>query len=201
MAATSFIRSLFSTPSPKYDDFLVGNAAYNPSSFESIATATGTGSSGTITFSSIPSTYQHLQIRYIGRSDAAAVDRTITMRFNSDSGSNYAYHHLYGNGSTVTANGTSTTGVLIRSVTAASAAANVMGVGVIDIHDYASTTKNKTSRILSGLDGNTASTDYQIVLTSGLWINTSAINSITLIPSTGNWTTTSTFALYGIKGA
>ena len=48
---------------PKYRSMLAGNAAYVPSSYESIASATGTGSSGTITFSSIPSTYQSLQLR------------------------------------------------------------------------------------------------------------------------------------------
>ena len=47
-----------------------------PSSFESIATVSGTGSSGTITFSSIPATYKHLQIRYIGKTN------DVKFRFN-----------------------------------------------------------------------------------------------------------------------
>lgn len=171
-------------------------------SFESIATATGTGSSGTISFTSIPSTYKHLQIRYIARSDAAATDRTITVRFNSDSGSNYAYHNLYGDGSAATSSGASTTtGMIQRSITAASATASIMGVGIIDIHDYASSTKNKTLRSFTGVDANTASTDWKVSLNSGLWVNTNAITSISLIASSGNFTTASTFALYGIKGA
>jgi hypothetical protein len=36
---------------------------------------------------------------------------------------------------------------------------------------------------------------------SGLWVNTSAITSITLTHSASNFTTASQFALYGVKGA
>lgn len=171
-------------------------------SFESIATATGTGSSGTITFSSIPSTYKHLQIRYIGRSDEVATVRNLNIRLNGDTGTNYVYHNLTGDGSTATAAGvTAVAQMLVRPIPAASASANIMGAGIIDIHDYASTTKNKTVRTFVGADANTASTDWKVSLFSGLWLNTAAITSISLIAQSGNFTTDSTFALYGIKGA
>lgn len=176
----------------------------DPSATFLIQRVAGTGSSGTITFSSIPSTYTHLQIRYIARSDAATTNRTITIRLNSDSASNYAYHNLYGDGASVTASGANaTTGMIQRVIPAASATSNVMGVGLIDIHDYASTTKNKTLRSITGTDCNgiAPSTDWQISLQSGLWVNTNAITSISLISSTGNFTTASTFALYGVKGS
>ena len=171
-----------------------------PTAFESIATATGTGSSGTITFSSIPSTYQHLQIRILGRTSSTS--RAGLIRFNSDTGSNYAYHELTGNGSTAGASGgasaTEFTGVWVAS---SSEATNVHGVSIIDIHDYASTTKNKTTRAFSGMNNNGTATTERIYLFSGLWINTNAINSISIVAGSGNWTTSSTFALYGIKGA
>jgi hypothetical protein len=68
--------------------------------------------------------------------------------------------------------------------------------GIIDIHDYASTTKNKTTRMFGGIDKNGSG---EVSLFSGLWRNTSAITSINIYMSSGNWTTDSTFSLYGIK--
>lgn len=52
----------------RYTDMLAGNSFWNPWSpstdYDSIATTTvGAGGAASITFSSIPSTYQHLQIR------------------------------------------------------------------------------------------------------------------------------------------
>jgi hypothetical protein len=166
--------------------------------FESIATATGTGSSGTITFSSIPSTYQHLQLRWTSR--VATTFSTIRIRFNSDTGSNYAYHDLVGGGASASASGSaSQTFGYLGGSPGTSYSSNITSVGIVDIHDYASTTKNKTIRNFSGFDTNG---DGSIYLTSSLWMNTNAINTITLTnAANSNWTTLTTFALYGIKGA
>lgn len=168
--------------------------------FESIATATGTGSSGTITFSSIPSTYQHLQLRWVSRSSRAVTADNMRISFNGAT-STYADHILYGDGATAAAAGqTALTYITLQdATTGASATASIMGVGLLDIHDYASTTKAKTIRSIHGNDRNGAGV---IALSSGLWTTTSAINSISIVVgSTGNFTTSSTFALYGIKGA
>ena len=177
-----------------------GGAGGAAGSYESIATATGTGASGTITFSSIPSTYSSLQIRVLSRS--SSVGRNIQVRFNSDTGANYAQHNLRGNGASAAASGAASTTEIEAGWIATSAdATNVMGVSIIDIHDYASTTKNKTLRAISGLDNNGGTTNERIYLYSGLWMNTTAVNSISLISNSGNWTTASVFSLYGIKGA
>ena len=179
---------------------LLESGAGGGGSYESIATATGTGSSGTITFSSIPSTYSSLQIRVMTRSSSTG--RNIQVRFNSDTGANYAEHNLRGNGSTAAASGSaSTTSIESGWIATSADATNVMGVSLIDVHDYASTTKNKTLRAMSGLDNNGATTNERIYLYSGLWMNTAAINSISIISNSGNWTTSSVFSLYGIKGA
>ena len=165
------------------DSLLAGNASFIPTSYESIATATGTGSSGTITFSSIPSTYTSLQIRYTNRMGAAG--DSILMRFNSDSGTNYARHAFYGTGSVVTASAQS-------SVTATNIGSWFNGadttqpqVGIIDIHNYAVTTQN------SG----------DVDLVSGLWMNTAAVSTITFSVVGNTFSTGSTFSLYGIKAA
>lgn len=174
--------------------------------YESIATATGTGSSDTITFSSIPSTYVSLQVRMItkGTSTASSGANDAYLTLNGDTGSNYAYHALYGDGSAAGAYGvTSSTAIRIQRAVQTSNATNnnIMGVSIFDIHDYASTSKNKTVRNISGTDTNGAAS-AEMWLSSGLWMSTSAINSITLKSTgTGNWTTSSVFSLYGIKGA
>jgi hypothetical protein len=173
--------------------------------FESIASATGTGSSSEITFSNIPATYQHLQIRGIGRLDVGTGGVTSRIRLNSDTGSNYASHLLYGNGTSALATSvtSSSVGMYIGRIPGDLATSNVVGSFIIDIHDYASTTKYKTVRVFNGVDNNAADTDFWVSMTSGLWMSTSAINSLTIYSSnaTYNWTTQTQIALYGVKGA
>jgi hypothetical protein len=174
------------------------------SSYESIASATGTGSSGTITFSSIPQTYASLQLRYIGRLSAAYDFFTdANIYFNGVRGTSYAYHVLQGTGSSATAGGATgqANGFVVKSVSGASIASNIMGVAIVDIHNYASTTQNKTVRAFSGGDSNSAVNSAGVALSSSLFIDTTAITSISLLTDGGNWTTDSQFALYGIKGA
>jgi len=168
-------------------------------SFESIASATGTGSSGTITFSSIPSTYSHLQLRCTARSSSGLSTDYIIIRLNNDTTANYTYHGIEGDGSTGIGFGaTGETAGFSVQVTGAGATSNIMGTAIIDISDYASTNKNKTIRHFGGDDKNGSGL---IGLRSNLWLNTSAINRIDIISyRAANWTTSSTFALYGIKG-
>lgn len=172
---------------------------YN-NSYESIATSAG--GSATITFNSIPSTYQHLQLRALVRvtSGTSGTDN-FGFRLNSDSGSNYAYHYLSGTGAVTAASaGTSQTGMLVRDmIPRNSFTASVYGVLIIDILDYANTSKYKTTRTLSGMDGNGSGT---VALNSGLWQSTSAVTSISLYdfdnPSY-SFSSDSSFALYGLK--
>ena len=183
---------------PKRKTVLAGNDVILGGSYDSIATANGTGSSGTITFSSIPSTYSHLQIRYIGRTSATGVTQTtLRMRVNGYT-STYPLHRVLGNGTAASAYGSNTEVYLqdVISVATNSATASVFGVGVIDILDYANTNKYKTVRTLSGTDNNGGG---EIIFGSGLYQQTTAISSITLEANGVNWLTNSSFALYGIK--
>jgi len=160
-------------------------------SYDSIATVTASGGETSLTFSSIPQTYKHLQIRYIARSTSGGVSN-ITSTFNSSS-TGYAYHGLYGDGTSALAQAASSTVNLLTGVI--NSTANIFSVGVIDILDYANTNKYKTLRDLNGADWNGSG---YAVLYSGLWQNTAAINSI----SFGNATFAqyTSFALYGVKG-
>jgi hypothetical protein len=168
-------------------------------SYESIATALGTGSSGIITFSSIPSTYKHLQIRAIVRNTGSGSnEQTLLITTNSDTGANYATHRLAGNGSVAYAQSyTSGTAIAPYFNPENGKTSNTYGAFVIDLLDYANTSKNKTFRILGGVDFNGSGS---IGLVSGAWFNTSAISSITLTSGGGSWTTATHFALYGIRG-
>jgi len=183
---------------------LAGNAAYDPAATWLIQRVNGTGSSGTITFSSIPQNYKHLQIRMLTRDTTnfgtiatAYADLTL----NGDTGSNYTWHALTGNGSSAGAVGSinEVKALTARCVTSPTIDSNIYGAGIIDIHDYASTSKFKTIRTFGGVDGNAANTQYQVTLTSNLWRSTSAVTSITFTASTA-WATGSTFALYGMVG-
>jgi hypothetical protein len=168
--------------------------------FESIATATASGSSATLEFTSIPSTFQHLQIRMLTRSTRAAASSNIFIGFNSDTTTgNYYGHMLQGDGASATAAakiGTSTS--FMSATSAASNTAGIFSGVVIDVLDYKDTNKYKTSRGLSGYDANGSGLIY---LASGLWMNTNAITSIQLTDALGNFASGSVAALYGIRSA
>ena len=168
--------------------------------FSSIATVTvGSGGSSSISFTSIPSTYTHLQIRAISRGANSAANDEPTMQFNGDTGSNYyTYHQIFGDGTSAFAN-SGGTGSKINYIfgPAGSALANSFAASILDILDYSNTNKNKTVKNLEGFDVN-GSGGY-IVFRSGFWINTAAISSITLTPQTGSFAQYSSFALYGIR--
>lgn len=164
-------------------------------SFESIATWSSSGSS--VTFTTIPSTYKHLQIRFYADLDTA--DRVLRMRINGVSTTGtYAKHGLEGNGTTASAYGVNSSSATWLDVGYVVTAGSQPAVAVIDIPDYADTTKYKTARILAGNDQNGAGL---VGLYSGLYMSTSAISSIEFtINGSGNFATGSHFALYGIKG-
>ena len=169
---------------------LASSRLVSTNSYESIQTVSLGSSQATITFSSIPSTYKHLQIRY--SANCTATGNPI-VRFNSDTGSNYAWHIVYGNGTSAAAVAGATQSFMYLGTTYQNT--SVFNGGVIDILDYASSNKTKTMRALCGAENNSAG---EVGLFSGLWNSTSAISSVTI--TLANFTQYSSFALYGIKG-
>ena len=196
MAVTSFSNSGIRSGS-KRNKFWDQSAVEN--SFFSIDTVTvGSGGAASVTFSSIPQTYTHLQIRGILRGDRVVTDSEFNIRINGDSGTNYSYHNLTGDGASATSGGTANgTDANIGFNPGASETASIFGVMIIDFLDYANTNKYKTWRSLVGYDGNG---NGRVRLGSGNWRSTNAITSITFNPSANNFTEYSSFALYGIKG-
>ena len=180
---------------------LVGNPVIMPGSYESIATAT-VGSGGVVEFTSIPSTYSHLQIRAITRNSSGSTDVSdLLMQVGSansaDTGTNYSRHEISGNGSTVGVNGAANSSFIFVSPSPRNGnTSGIFGAFVLDILDYSNTNKNKTFRILSGTDMNGTGYNY---FASGNWRNTAAINYIKLYISSVNFVTGTQFALYGVN--
>ena len=168
--------------------------------FESIATVSLSSTPGTVSFTSIPNTYEHLQLRMLTRETSNLYTNTASLifNFNSDGAGNYARHQVRGTGATVTAAAlTSTTNPAFGYHPGGGAAAGIFGATVVDILDYKNTNKYKTVRSLNGNDSNGAGT---VGVFSDVWMNTAAITSIQIIADQ-SFTANSRFALYGIKGA
>ena len=158
----------------------------------------GSGGASSITFSSIPQTFTHLQIRLTCRSDYAGTVASNFFRFNGDAGSNYPYHNVLGDGSTASSSG-STAGTVgyFGNMIASTSTANVFTSCIADILDYANTNKYKTLRNLQGFDANGSG---QVYLASSLWMSTAAITSILLVSGGGaNYVAGTRADLYGIQ--
>ena len=174
-------------------------AAFHPAaaalnSYESIQTiSVGAGGQASASFTVIPATYTHLQVRYINTT--STVNQNLNVTFNSDSGSNYSWHRLLGDGASAVADASSTTTAMMIGRSGGNSTS--FAGGVIDVLDYANTSKYKTARSLYGTDQNGSGL---IFLSSGLWQNTAAISTLTITPASGNFAQYSSFALYGIKG-
>lgn len=193
---------------PRYSNFWDGTAVYAPwnnvGSYDALATYTvGAGGVSSVTFSGISSDYTHLQIRILAATDRAtyAIDNMF-VTLNGDTGSNYSFHSLEGNGSSASS-GSAANNTDVRTGTlSSSAASNVFTASIVDILDYANTNKYKTTRSLSGFDVNGTVSGYGgfIQLYSSSWRSTNPVTSITFNRQTGsNFLQYSQFAIYGVK--
>jgi hypothetical protein len=163
--------------------------------YDSIATTTiGAGGATSVTFSSIPQGYTHLQIRCMVLTSSQS---NLLVRFNGEStGTNYALHQLQGNGSTASSEAQSSESR--ARICLLNPNPSYPAVSITDILDYTNTSKATTIKTLWGADAAAVDTQARVGVTSGLWANTAAITSIQLYDS--NFTQYSQFALYGIKG-
>lgn len=166
--------------------------------YELISTTTLGSDTSSVTFSSIVSTYKQIQIRYAARTDYGNSFDQIYMRMNADTGANYRDHYLTGTGSAVNSGTSGANGITLGWLAGNTATSDAFGAGIVDVLDYVSSSKYTTSRTLAG--SNNGATN-RVYLQSGLWLNTAAITSLTLLPVYGsNFKTGSRFSLYGIKG-
>jgi len=179
--------------------------AASTSSYQSIATVTASGGETSLVLNSIPSTYVAIQIRGMYK-DTSTTDYgfgvNLLGRANSIT-SGYTKHNLYGNGSAAVASGATGESYVNFGgcyMSSGGSYTSMFSPIIIDIHNYASTTQNKTIRYITGNDANQASTNRVISLGSNLIQSTAAISSFTFYPADSGFAAGSTFALYGIKG-
>jgi len=171
-----------------------------PSTYEKVATNTLGSSSTTVTFSSISGSYTDLvcianvQVNLGGGP---------VITFNSDTGSNYSITRLYGDGTSVASNrSSSATNLDLGTGGQASITANQYSPYIFHFMNYSNATTYKTSLLRLSSAGGGFSGAGEIDQCVGLWRNTNAITTITLTCSNSrNFQTGSSFTLYGIKAA
>jgi hypothetical protein len=180
---------------PKFNDIWDGRSAVG--GMDALGVVLLSTAASSVTFSSIPQTYTHLQIRGICKTTTSGSNiASIGGRFNSDTGSNYAKHFLNGSGSAGASGGSASQTSMFFGTESPAGPTSVFASNVIDILDYANTNKYKTTRSFSGADQNGSGF---VQFMSGLWMNTVAVTSITILAGVDNFDQYSSFALYGIK--
>jgi hypothetical protein len=183
-----------------------GNLWSPGTDFDSITgtVTVGAGGASSITFSSIPATYKHLQIRCIARDTGTLADwNLLSATFNGDTAANYSSHGVRAYGATADiypvgfANASNMEIGLLPS--SFSGYGTSYAATVFEILDYSNTNKYKTFRSINGSDTNSATYGYAN-FGSGNWRSTTAVSSITISAVGRTLAQHSHFALYGIKG-
>lgn len=178
-------------------------AAGAAGAYELLETQILTSNQNSVIFSNLNSTYgstyKHLQVRMAARGTRNDTNTLIQVIMNGiETNGNYAFHFLQGTGSAVTSNASANINSIdLYGIPSATATANNFGAVVLDILDAFSTNKNKTVRALSGFTG----TSETINLTSGVFLSTSAITSLTFEDRFAQVATGTRISIYGLRSA
>jgi len=171
-----------------------------PNTYTLIASNTLSSSAASVTFSSIPSTYTDLVLRYAARSDTSTTSLNITL--NSDTATNYSSTYVYGDGTNaVSGRDTSVANIneAVKSNSSGSTA-NTFTNDEIYIPSYQAS-QNKPLSSFAAFETNSATNTY-VGVGAHLWRNTAAVTSIQLALAGGaNFVSGSSFFLYGIKSS
>ena len=190
----------------KYSNLRAGIPLPSPASFDLLETQVLASSESSVTFSSLSTyaaDYQHLQIRGTVRDTHSSGSARLGIRFNNDTGSNYAYHGLFARGSSVSSYAGSSIprGWVLVDTPYLNSDANSFAGFVLDLLDPFETTKNTTTRSFGGYAPSGGSVTQSVVLGSSLWNNTASVTDITLLSEQGTALAIgSRFSLYGIRG-
>lgn len=167
--------------------------------FEAVASSTLSSATNSVSFTSIPATYEHLQLRMFTR-DSTAGNTLVNLiiRFNNDSGTNYVQHDVLGDGANAIVTGNTGRTSYNGGYSPTQTTVVCFGNTIVDVLDYASTNKNTTVRSLTGFDRNGAG---RAAYRSGLWLNTAAVNRLDVLTDGTDFVAGSVFALYGLRSA
>lgn len=165
--------------------------------FEAIASTSLGSDTSTVTFSSIPGTYRHLQLKIYGRtSHTSSIDR-LRYTFNSNTPNDSQTIYSMGSGIYTNTN-TGSNWIYSGDFPGNTAASNTFGVAIIDILDYAQTTKYKTSKFSVGFMDSSGNT--RVTFGQGTSRLSNALTSIEISTEfAANWKAGSVFSLYGLK--
>lgn len=161
--------------------------------YDLLETTVLTSSASSVSFTGLGdySDYKHLQLRIVGTLNISTQSQ---LRFNSDSGSNYSWHYVWGRGDSVTIFGAgSQTQIAFNNF----GVSPQVSTSIVDILDFSSSSKNTTIRALSG--GAAADATTRVALYSGGWYNTSAVTQFEILGNTRSYDIGTRFSLYGIR--
>lgn len=159
------------------------------SAWTALANYTVSGSSTTsVTFSSIVGTYADLVLVVAGSNSTTTY---LGLRLNSDTGFNYYYNWIAGDGGSASSSQNSTNGIYFLSN--GPQIGTTQGVYRFELFDYAATNKHKNVF----LRGNRA--DLGVDSHVYRWNQTSAITTIQAVVLGGNLVAGTTFSLYGVS--
>lgn len=177
-----------------------GIAAAN--AYDLIQTINITGSSTTnATFNNLNTLtqYRHLQVRWVAQANTTSTSATLALRMNNDGGSNYSGHYLQGEGGSGASSTAFTNQSFIRVGEApGSQDAPLFSSGTLDLLDFLSNTKNKTTKAAWQLV-NFSNPYYRIGFYSGVWRNTNSITTLSFDVFGLAFLNGSRFSLYGIR--
>jgi hypothetical protein len=163
-----------------------------PATYEPIATTTLSTTASTVSFTSISGSYTDLIAVFVGTTTTGVEAR---VRFNTDSGNNYSYTYLAGDGSSaISGRGSSGNELFITTYGTPS---TTQGNFIMHVQNYSNATTYKTVLVR----GNRITAGFGPEATVGLWRSTSAITNIEFRAGSTTWASGSTFTLYGIKAA
>ena len=165
------------------------------STYTPIATTTvSNGTTATVTFSSIPSTYTDLIITFNGGGEAGGGN--VQFKLNNDTGANYSFTILRANGSTASSDREFNFSGYFRWGAYATPTTTHSTIDFAHLNNYSNTTTYKT--VLMRTNNAEGGVDASV----GLWRSTAAINRIDVtLPATSYLKNGSTFTLYGITAA
>jgi hypothetical protein len=146
----------------------------------------------------IPQIYRDLILVVTARSDSAnAPYAQCRSQFNGDTGSNYSYVEMTGDGSSAGSYSATATEILVMATAPSSSASGTFNQANVHLMDFSATDKQKP--VIARNDGAASNTRAQ----AARWANTAAITSLKLFPAPGygNFATGSTFSLFGIASA
>lgn len=167
-----------------------------PATYEPIATVTASGSSSTIDFTSIPSTYTDLRlIANVRSADSRSGYQSVSFSYNGSTSSLYSGTIVYGSGSSTLSYRQAA--IVFEGLCSMNGlTSGIFLPNILDIMNYSNTTTFKPTLISMGGAG------LGVYKQVAVYRSTAAISSIKIAePSALNWVAGSTATLYGIKAA